>query len=228
VSEKQSTDPSVVRFEPAFDMRTRLSRSLRRSIIERTQQSLTSRPTNASFFSDDRSQYGGEVLRQALPRSETNGHEDKALTRESEKMVPHSASTETAHRKYIQKNEINFAPVRLFPCPQPFAESAKIPDRLLYWTQSPGADATWRRKGDRLGQFNLKTSVPGGISPQVRQKFGQIIRHRTKRQNPNPQLGKGRDKNFEIHGVMPHPERIHERNRFYFIHQLFNQSGPCV
>jgi hypothetical protein len=37
-----------------------------------------------------------------------------------------------------KKNEINFAPVRLFPCPQPFAESAKIPDRLLDWTQSPG------------------------------------------------------------------------------------------
>jgi len=99
-----------------------------------------------------------------------------------------------------KKNEINFAPVRLFPCPQPFAESAKIPDRLLYWTQSPGADATWRRKGDRLGQFNLKTSVPGGISPQVRQKFGQIIRHRTKRQNPNPSSARAETKTLKYMG----------------------------
>ena len=67
VYEKESTDPSVIHFEPAFDVGTRLRRGLKRRIIERSQGALISRPAGASYFSDDRTQHGGDVLRQALP-----------------------------------------------------------------------------------------------------------------------------------------------------------------
>jgi glycosyltransferase involved in cell wall biosynthesis len=67
VLEKQSTDPSVILFEPRFDLWTRLRRGVRRRLIERSQKSLESRPPGASYFTDDRNQHGSDVLRQALP-----------------------------------------------------------------------------------------------------------------------------------------------------------------
>jgi glycosyltransferase involved in cell wall biosynthesis len=67
VYDKESTDPSVIGFVPPFDWRTRLRRGLSRRLIERSQEALESRPAGAGYFSDDRSQHGGDALRQALP-----------------------------------------------------------------------------------------------------------------------------------------------------------------
>jgi glycosyltransferase involved in cell wall biosynthesis len=67
VYEKDSSDQNVVRFEPPFDLRTRLRRGLSRRLIERTQAPLDTPPADAGYFSDDRCQHGGDMLRQALP-----------------------------------------------------------------------------------------------------------------------------------------------------------------
>jgi glycosyltransferase involved in cell wall biosynthesis len=67
VLEKQSSDPTVTQFEPKFDLRTRLRRGVRRRLIERSQKPVESRPPGASYFTDDRSQHGCDVLREALP-----------------------------------------------------------------------------------------------------------------------------------------------------------------
>jgi glycosyltransferase involved in cell wall biosynthesis len=67
VYEKQSADASTVQFVPLFDAKTRLRRGFRRRFIERTQGALESRPVGSSYFTDDRTQYGGDMLSQALP-----------------------------------------------------------------------------------------------------------------------------------------------------------------
>jgi glycosyltransferase involved in cell wall biosynthesis len=51
-----------------------LRRGLARRVLERSRGSLVSRPPGASYFSDDRSQHGGDMLRQALPADILNLH----------------------------------------------------------------------------------------------------------------------------------------------------------
>jgi glycosyltransferase involved in cell wall biosynthesis len=74
VAEKETLDPSVTEFEPAFDIRTRVRRGISRRLLSRSRSSLDSRPAGASYFSDDRSQHGGDMLRQALPTDVINLH----------------------------------------------------------------------------------------------------------------------------------------------------------
>jgi glycosyltransferase involved in cell wall biosynthesis len=67
VADKVSTDPSVVNFQPSLAVGTRVRRVLRRKYIEPTQRLLNRRPRSAGYFTDDRSQYGSDVLDAALP-----------------------------------------------------------------------------------------------------------------------------------------------------------------
>jgi glycosyltransferase involved in cell wall biosynthesis len=64
---KEVADPNVILFEPPFDLPTRLRRGIRRRFLERARGAISTRPEGASYFSDDRSQHGGDVLRQVPP-----------------------------------------------------------------------------------------------------------------------------------------------------------------
>jgi glycosyltransferase involved in cell wall biosynthesis len=65
---QQSRDPSVAYFAPPLDATTRVRRILRRTFLKYSRKLHYSRkPSNATFFSDDRSEHLGDVLRQALP-----------------------------------------------------------------------------------------------------------------------------------------------------------------
>lgn len=74
VLEKSSSDPTVLRFGPPRDVRTRLRRGLQRRFLERHGNQVPPRPPGASFFSDDRSQHGADVLRQLPPSDILNLH----------------------------------------------------------------------------------------------------------------------------------------------------------
>lgn len=74
VLEKESDDPRVVEFSPSFDLPTRFRRGLSRRMLERSRGPLESRPPGASYFSDDRCQHGGDMLRQALSADVLNLH----------------------------------------------------------------------------------------------------------------------------------------------------------
>jgi glycosyltransferase involved in cell wall biosynthesis len=71
---KQSTDPTVLQFVPPRDIRSRLRRGLRRRQLDRSGDELRSRPAGSTYFSDDRSQHGADVLRQLPPTDVLNLH----------------------------------------------------------------------------------------------------------------------------------------------------------
>jgi glycosyltransferase involved in cell wall biosynthesis len=64
VQYQESNDPDVIRFQPPFDISSRLVRGLRRRFLERANKILTSRPSGVSYFTDDRSQHRADMLRQ--------------------------------------------------------------------------------------------------------------------------------------------------------------------
>jgi glycosyltransferase involved in cell wall biosynthesis len=74
VQEKASLDPSVNCFEPPLDLNARVRRVSRRRFLRTTHTSLSSRPRAAGYFTDDRSQHGGDALRQALPADVLHMH----------------------------------------------------------------------------------------------------------------------------------------------------------
>jgi glycosyltransferase involved in cell wall biosynthesis len=67
VADKVSNDPTVIHFEPSLAVGTRVRRVLRRKYIEQTQKLLDRRPRTAGYFTDDRSQHGGDALDLAFP-----------------------------------------------------------------------------------------------------------------------------------------------------------------
>ncbi len=66
---KRSTDPTVLQFVPPRDVPTRLRRGLKRRYLERSAREVHARPAGSTYFSDDRSQHGADVLRQ-LPQTD--------------------------------------------------------------------------------------------------------------------------------------------------------------
>lgn len=69
VQQKDSSDASVIRFQPGRELINRMRRVVRRQYLRRDRISVAARPAGASYFSDDRSEYGAEILRE-LPTSE--------------------------------------------------------------------------------------------------------------------------------------------------------------
>src|ERR1700688_4337177 len=68
VQHQASRDPSVVYFAPPLALSTRLRRITRRSFLRLSHKlHYSSRPAGASFFSDDRSEHGADVLGQLPP-----------------------------------------------------------------------------------------------------------------------------------------------------------------
>src|SRR5262245_19724502 len=65
VRNRQSDDPTVLPFEPASDLPSRVSRRLRREWLSRAFREYShSAPTGCEIFSDDRSEYSGDLARQ--------------------------------------------------------------------------------------------------------------------------------------------------------------------
>ena len=68
VQHQESQDPSIVHFAPPLALPTRLRRIARRSFLRLNHKlHYSSRPVGASFFSDDRSEHGADVLGQLPP-----------------------------------------------------------------------------------------------------------------------------------------------------------------
>ena len=62
VQQKDSSDANVVQFSPRRDLARRVLRRIERIFLENSRQALAWRPEGASYFSDDRSEYGAEIL----------------------------------------------------------------------------------------------------------------------------------------------------------------------
>lgn len=71
---KDSSDPSVVCFDPPRNLWKRLRRRLKRGLLRRTETLIQSRPSNSKFFSDDRSQHNADVLHQLPTTDVLNVH----------------------------------------------------------------------------------------------------------------------------------------------------------
>ncbi len=71
---KESSDPTVLVFDPPRDLAIRLRRALKRRVLERTQKMIHSRPPGSAFFSDDRSQHNADILDQLPPSDILNLH----------------------------------------------------------------------------------------------------------------------------------------------------------
>jgi glycosyltransferase involved in cell wall biosynthesis len=67
VFHKQSDDSSVTAFLPRRDLLSRIRRRVLSDYLARSWQGLAPRPAGATFFSDDRSPYGAEMLEQIPP-----------------------------------------------------------------------------------------------------------------------------------------------------------------
>jgi glycosyltransferase involved in cell wall biosynthesis len=67
VQQKDSSDQSVIPFQPRTDAPGRLRRMLRRRFLEADQKLISVRPEGASYFSDDRSEHRADLLRQVPP-----------------------------------------------------------------------------------------------------------------------------------------------------------------
>lgn len=66
---KQSSDATVLQFEPPRDMWNSVRRGTKRRFLQWSAREIASRPSTSGFFSDDRSQHGAGVLRQ-LPETD--------------------------------------------------------------------------------------------------------------------------------------------------------------
>ncbi len=67
VAHKASEDPNVIAFQAGRDLPSRIRRRLRSRYLERSWKRLAPRPAGATFFSDDRSPYGAEMIEQMPP-----------------------------------------------------------------------------------------------------------------------------------------------------------------
>jgi glycosyltransferase involved in cell wall biosynthesis len=67
VFHKESEDSSVATFQPRRDLLSRVRRRVVSGYLARSWRGLAPRPAGATFFSDDRSPYGGEMLEQIPP-----------------------------------------------------------------------------------------------------------------------------------------------------------------
>lgn len=67
VAHKVSEDSNVTLFQPSRDLPSRVRRRVLRSLISRSWSRLPPRPPGATFFSDDRSTFGAEMVDQLPP-----------------------------------------------------------------------------------------------------------------------------------------------------------------
>ena len=67
VAHKASEDSNVALFQPSRDLPSRVRRRLLSSLISRSWSRLPPRPPGATFFSDDRSSFGAEMVEQLPP-----------------------------------------------------------------------------------------------------------------------------------------------------------------
>lgn len=74
VRDKASDDPTVRAFSPPLSGLIRLRRVLKRHYLARRRIAITSRPADAPYFSDDRSEHAADVLRQIVPTDILNLH----------------------------------------------------------------------------------------------------------------------------------------------------------
>ena len=74
VQRKVSSDPAVREFVPPEDLGTRLRRAVRGRYLSRNRRWLESRPKDASFLSEDRSEHGADVLGQLPGQGILNLH----------------------------------------------------------------------------------------------------------------------------------------------------------
>ena len=75
VMNSKSNDPTVLTFKPAMDLLTRVRRRVRRRQITRDfARYRQSRPGGCEIFSDDRSEYGADLVRQLPPCDVINLH----------------------------------------------------------------------------------------------------------------------------------------------------------
>ena len=69
VQQKDSTDASVIPFAARRDLMSRVVRRIRGRLLQISRKPFVQRPAGASYFSDDRSEYGAEILGQ-VPASD--------------------------------------------------------------------------------------------------------------------------------------------------------------
>ena len=74
VLEKHSSDDTVVKFLPSMEWPARLTRGLRRRYLRSTTERLSNLSPGATFFSDDRSQFGSEPVPMASEAQVINLH----------------------------------------------------------------------------------------------------------------------------------------------------------
>jgi len=67
VAHKASEDSNVALFQPSRDMPRRIRRRVLSTLMSRSWSRLTPRPPGATFFSDDRSSFGAEMVEQLPP-----------------------------------------------------------------------------------------------------------------------------------------------------------------
>jgi glycosyltransferase involved in cell wall biosynthesis len=67
VAHKASDDPNVIAFQASRDLPSRIRRRLRSLYLERSWKQTATRPEGATFFSDDRSPFGAEMIEQMPP-----------------------------------------------------------------------------------------------------------------------------------------------------------------
>jgi glycosyltransferase involved in cell wall biosynthesis len=67
VAHKASEDSNVALFQPSRDLPRRIRRRVLSSLMSRSWSRLTPRPPGATFFSDDRSSFGAEMVEQLPP-----------------------------------------------------------------------------------------------------------------------------------------------------------------
>lgn len=69
VLQKISSDPTVIPFNPRLPLPARITRALRRQYMKLSYGAMDRRPSDASYFSDDRSQYGASIFEQ-IPQAD--------------------------------------------------------------------------------------------------------------------------------------------------------------
>jgi len=67
VAHKASEDPNVIAFQASRDLPSRIRRRLRSRYLERSWKGIATRPEGATYFSDDRSPFGAEMIGQMPP-----------------------------------------------------------------------------------------------------------------------------------------------------------------
>ncbi len=79
VRSKSSSDPAVIQLVTTNDLLPRLRREIRGRFLSRSRRKLEARPPGASFFSEDRSELGADILQQLPGQDVLNLHWVTAL-----------------------------------------------------------------------------------------------------------------------------------------------------